>query len=553
MEKQKDTRDSFVKQAGILAAAGIISRIIGLLYRSPLTSIIGDKGNGYYSKAYNVYAIILLIASYSIPSAISKEISQRLALGQKKNADKFFKCSLFYVIVVGGAASIFAFSFSNILLQPNSAMVLRFFAPTIFFSGILGVFRGYFQARRTMVLTSISQIVEQVANAVMSIGMAYILISIMASNESSEALYGAIGSAIGTGSGVVISLLLMFFFVKKAHKKEKVEILTSSEDQNVMSYKMVIRQIILTVTPIILSTCIYNSSTVINQGIYSSYLRVIKKVSEEESSALYGIFAGKSVVIMNIPIALATAMAAAMMPSIAAAFIKGEIEDTKNKINKAINTTLIIAMPSACAFLFVAKPIVQILFPQKESLNMASGLLMCLSVSVIFFSISTITNAVLQATGRVNIPVKNAVISLILQTVVLVGLLLLTNLNLYSLAIASCVYSASMCVLNARSIKQYLGYKTDYVKTYGLPLLASVCMGIVVKVVYDFIVKNINKASFAVQIQLRSIFAFFIATLIGALVYFIVLVKIGGLTKQDMQGLPKGNKIVILAEKMRLI
>ena len=108
--------NSFVMQAGILAAAGIICKIIGILYRSPLTHVIGDEGNGYYTSAYEIYTIILLISSYSIPSAISKVIAQRLALKEYRNAEKIFHCALVYVVVVGGAASIHNLKGTGVLI-----------------------------------------------------------------------------------------------------------------------------------------------------------------------------------------------------------------------------------------------------------------------------------------------------------------------------------------------------------------------------------------------------------------------------------------------------
>ena len=162
-------------QAGILAMAGIISRIIGLLYRSPLAAIIGDEGNGYYTAAYAMYSIVLLISSYSIPSAMSKIISSRLALGEFKNAHKIFKCALVYVSIVGFVGSLILFLGADILAAGRSAVVLRFFAPTIFIFGFLGVLRGYFQAHKTMIPTSISQVVEQVFNALVSVGGALFL------------------------------------------------------------------------------------------------------------------------------------------------------------------------------------------------------------------------------------------------------------------------------------------------------------------------------------------------------------------------------------------
>lgn len=132
-------------QAGILAAAGIISRIIGLLYRGPLHSVIGDLGLGYYQSAYNYYTIVLLISSYSIPSAISKVIAQKLGAREYRNAHRLFKGALLYVLVVGGAASLLLFFGAGwFVATPEAILVLRTFAPTIFVYGILGVLRGYF-------------------------------------------------------------------------------------------------------------------------------------------------------------------------------------------------------------------------------------------------------------------------------------------------------------------------------------------------------------------------------------------------------------------------
>ena len=151
--KNNNTSSNFIKQAGILAMAGIIVRIIGILYRSPLVAIIGDKGNGYYNTAYVIYTIILLVSSYSIPSAISKVIAARLALGEHKNAHRLFIASFIYVTIMGTIGSLVCYFFADKLVGPGAAQVLRVFAPTIFLSGFLGTFRGYFQAYHTMVYT----------------------------------------------------------------------------------------------------------------------------------------------------------------------------------------------------------------------------------------------------------------------------------------------------------------------------------------------------------------------------------------------------------------
>ena len=181
-------KNNYLKQAGILAIAGILCRIIGILYRSPLTSIIGDEGNGYYTSAYNIYTIILLLSSYSIPSAVSKIIAEKLARKEYKNAQRIFRCALGYVFVVGGAASLFTFFGAGLFLEGEACVVLRVFAPTIFVSGFVGVLRGYFQAHGSMMQTSFSQIVEQILNAVVSILAAYALIGLVESKDTLKSL-----------------------------------------------------------------------------------------------------------------------------------------------------------------------------------------------------------------------------------------------------------------------------------------------------------------------------------------------------------------------------
>lgn len=183
---ENNKKSNFLVQAGILAAAGFISRIIGLLYRSPLTAIIGDLGNGYYQAAYNIYTIILLISSYSIPSAISKVIAQKLGVKEYRNAHRIFRCSVWYVLAVGGVASLFLFFGAGFLVDGAAIPVLRVFAPTIFLYGLLGVLRGYFQAHRSMVQTSVSQILEQIANALVSIGAALFLIHIFVPDSAAR-------------------------------------------------------------------------------------------------------------------------------------------------------------------------------------------------------------------------------------------------------------------------------------------------------------------------------------------------------------------------------
>lgn len=380
-------------QAGILAAAGIICKVIGILYRSPLAAVIGDEGNGYYSSAYEIYTIILLVSSYSIPSAISKVIAQRLALREYRNAQKIFRCAIGYVVVVGGLASLFTFFGAGILVGGNSVPVLRIFAPTIFFSGLLGVLRGYFQAHGTMVPTSFSQIVEQILNAVVSILAAFLLIKAVAGKDTTtQAVFGASGSAIGTGAGVLIALLFMFgiFLLNREYINQKTKRDRSSQ---LLTTGEVYKIIITMVTPVILSTFIYNCNTSLNLTIYTRIMEHVKGFSEVEAYTQYGLFSGKAKQIANIPIAIASAMSSAMIPGISGSFAQGDIAGTNRRIGTAIKTTMFLSIPSAVGLAVLAKPVTLLLYPQKASVDMVSWLLAALSISVVFYALSTISNA----------------------------------------------------------------------------------------------------------------------------------------------------------------
>lgn len=536
-------KDGFVMQAGILAMAGIVCRIIGLLYKSPLTGIIGDEGNGYYGFAYNIYTIILLVSSYSIPSAISKVIAQKLELKEYRNAHKIFRCALVYVVLVGGAASLFAFFGAGLLVKPNSVPVLRVFAPTIFLSGLLGVLRGYFQAHKTMMQTSVSQILEQILNAVVSIGAAYLFMQLAADkDDTTKAIYGAMGSALGTGVGVLAALLFMvgIYLMNKQFIRRRIERDVNHAQE---TDKEVFKLIVSVVTPFILSTCIYNLTTSLNQTLYTNIFMGLKGVAEEEASSAYGVFSIKAMTVVNIPVAFASAMSSAVIPSISGCYARGEKKETKRKIHQAIQTVMLISIPSAVGLCVLAKPVMAVLFPQKESLELASSLLRYMSVTVIFYGLSTLSNAILQGIGKVNVPVKNAAIALVLQTAVIVPLLIYTDLNLYCFVIATVIYSLTMCILNSHAMKKALHYKEDIAKTYISPLFAAVIMGAAAGGVYYGVYSLVP----------GNIVALAASIVVAVIVYFVILIKIGGVTEKELKALPKGTLLVRVAKKMHLM
>jgi stage V sporulation protein B len=562
---------NFIFQAGILAAAGIISSVIGLLYRGPLSGVIGDLGLGYYQSAYTFYTIILLISSYSIPSAISKVIAQRLAVKEYRNAHKMFMGSLYYVLVVGFLASLLLFFGAGLFVEDTAIPVLRVFAPTIFFYGILGVLRGYFQAHRSMLQTSCSQIIEQVANAVVSVGAAVLLIKhFMGTMEVpadeggqiTRAVYGAMGSALGTGAGVLVALIFMLI----AYYVSRQEILgrvASDTHERTEGYGLIFRTITLTVTPFILSTAIYNLSASINTKLYTDlfptlldrfaeagkmegFLGKIRLLPTDHISIMerWGAFSSKAQIISNIPIRFASAMASAMIPSIAQLAAAKERSACRSKIRLAMKVTMLIAIPCAVGLFVFSGPITLLLFPSSAAnLAVPQHSLMALSLSVIFYSVSTLNSSILQGLGKVNTPMWNAGIALIVQTILAFLLLLFTPLDVYSIAVANTVYSGLIAYLNQRSVHKAIRYSQEVRKTFFLPFVASLMMGLGAYGFYRVVLALTKSPRISVLPAIA----------LAAVLYFVFLLLLQAVGEHELLALPKGAFIVKVAKKMRLL
>ena len=305
------------------------------------------------------------------------------------------------------------------------------------------------------------------------------------------------------------------------------------------------------VTPFILSTCIYNLTTALNQTIYLRMMVKYKEMDVIAATTELGIFSTKAVTISNIPIALASAMSSAIVPTIASTYAQGSVKQTKKKIAYAIKVTMLISIPAAVGIGVLARPVMMVLFPQLESLELASRLLAGLAATVVLYGLSTLTNAALQGIGKVNTPVINAVIAIAVQTAVLVSILYYTDWGVYGVMAATVLYSLLMCILNNIFMRKYLGYKQEIDKTFARPVFCAVIMGAAAYGIYEGM--SYVLALFMESAYFMNLIAFGIAALIGAMLYFVLAVKLKAVKETDLKGLPKGQMIVKAAKKMKLL
>ncbi len=547
--EQKKKNSSFLVQGMILAAAGIVTRLIGIAYRIPVNNILGDEGQGFYGCAFSIYNIALLLTSYSLPLAVSKLVSARVSKKEYKNAMRIFKGALLFALIVGALVGILVFVCSdyiagNIMSLKFSAYALRVLAPGLFIVAIMGVIRGFFQGMGTMVPTALSQIVEQIVNAIVSIiGASYLLEMGKKAVESKKNpslpfAYGAAGGTLGTVSGALVGLLFLLavFAIFYPNLKRRIQ---KDKNRDLEGYGDVYKVLLLTIAPVILSTAIYNISETLDQGIFSNIM-VAQGHTEKETAELLGMFTGKYNTLINIPLAIANALGAALIPSLTATVATGSRRDINAKINMVIRFVMMIAIPCSVGFLVMAEPVLDLLY--SGNIEIPARMLQLGAITVVFYCLSTVTNAILQGVNKMTTPVKHGAISLGVHLVGLYIMLIAFKWEIYAVVAGNIIFSLSMCILNARALKKATRYKQEVSRTFITPLKAAAVMGVV-----TFIV------NFLIGLIAPKAITTLIALLFAVVTYGVALLKFGALTSDEIVALPKGTKIYKLLQKFHLI
>ena len=529
-----EKKGAVVKQAAFLMAAQLICSVVGLLYRSPLHLIMGDVGDGYYTYAYEWYTIILLISSYSIPMAISKVMAERLALGQYRNAQKVFHGALLYVLGVGGIGACVAFFGAPLFLTatPDAVLALRILAPTILLSGFLGCLRGYFQAQNNMMPTAISRVVEQILNAIMSVFAAWLLTRPYLGNENLTGKFGAAGGTIGTGSGVAIGIVFMLFMYMLNRKTYMAQI-ESDKTGKTESFADVFKVIFLMVTPIIFATCIYNATAI---------------VEAMDISRQYALFGYRFKPIINIPIALSSATSTALIPAVATAMASNNRKDARDKINECMLLSTFIAIPAAIGLCVLSYPVIRILYPTGD-VKGAAMLLSLGSISVVFYSLSTVTNGVLQGLGHPSVPVRNAAAALAINALAAFVTVRYLGMGATGVLLATVLYAYTVMTMNAVALKKFLGYEHDIKRLILQPLKAALVMGAVVGIIF-WVPYKLLPGVF--DRYLMSAVLTMVSVLIGVIVYAVIYTNSTGMTDAEIRRLPMGTKILVLLRKLHV-
>ena len=549
----------FVVQGSILAMAGILVRIIGMLYRMPLNDIIGKQGNGYYTSAYNVYNILLILSSYSMPVAISKMISSRLARGEYENCRRILRAGLLYATIAGGIAGCAlwfgADLFAGLMKTPFSSYALKTLAPTIWIMAYLGVLRGYFQGTGTMVPTAVSQILEQIVNAVVSVVAAGLLFQTGAAMNAARGAQnysyalGAAGGTIGTGAGAATAFI---FFVMLTLSKGRevlgeetapVHTADGSGRAKTESYGRLMYVLTITVLPIIVSSAVYNCSNVVDNFLFRL------GYTGEEIAVFWGAL-GQYQLLFNIPVAVSNALSSSLIPSLTRAVSSGNQEETNQRIAAAVRFSMLIAIPAAVGIGVLAEPVSNLLFAGEDN-SLLIRLTMAGALAVVFFSLSTVTNAVLQGLNRLDVPVRHAFLSLAVHIILVEVFLMIFHMGIFSVVFANILFAFMMCLLNGRSIARYAGYRQEYKKTVILPFVCSLLMGAAAWSIYKGLVFLCPALLSGGRLGMAVLVCPPVA--VSMAVYGVLLVKLKAINEKELKEMPMGTRLVRLCKWVRLM
>jgi len=521
-----NTKDSFVKQAAILAAATLFARLIGFLYRLPLTELIGDAGNALYGVGFQFYLFLLVLSSAGLPNTVSKMVSERLARGQYRNAQAVFSAAMGVAVVFGLAGSLILWGAAGFLAVlfgfPGSVYAIRAVAPAVFIVAVMAVLRGYFQGMNNSVPTAVSQVVEQFFNAAFKIFLAFIFI------DNIE--MAAAGATAATGIGAVLGLAVLLWIYKRVSRRVKRRI---ARDKNWETEKprALVKEVLRTAFPIIMGTAIYSIANFIDMAMVSHRMWASGAFSQLEIDVLYGQLTGKFVVMTTLPVSVSTALAIAVLPSIAGSTVTQDHDAVLGKIGKALRMSALISIPAAVGLGVMAEPLLALLFPNHPE---GAVLLQVGAVSVVFLSLVQVATGALQGMGRIMVPVAAAAAGALVKIPLNYILIAQPEINVLGAVISTvaCYFVAS--VINLGYMKWYTGIRYDCVGVFVKPAGAAAVMGLGCFVFYSVLM----------EIGLGNAIAVLGAVGVGVVIYFLTLAMMGGLKKEDVVRIPGLRRVV---------
>lgn len=540
MSGEKNTRkkETFMQGVVTIMFSQILIKVLGLIYTLYLTNRegFGDAGNAIYASGYQIYALLLTISSIGVPNAISKLVSERLAVGDNRGANKIFKVALATFGIIGACGTMLLFFGAHTIAYnwiqiPESELTLIALSPAIFFVSISSVMRGYFNGRKSLKTTARAQTLEQIFKTVLTI----VIVEIVAYVTSTSTEMMAAGANVATTVATFSSFVYLFIYYRMRRKEIGTEI-NQSVNYKYENVKTIVKRILMVSIPLTLSSIM----TSFNKNIDSFTVKRILNTYMTSSTAqtLYGQLAGKVDTVTNLPLAINIAFATALVPAISAAKAKNDKETATKRTSFSLLTSMLIGLPCVVGLIVFAQPILNLLYPKASD---GALLLQLISISVIFSILDQTINGALQGFGKVMVPAIALGIGCLVKLILNLVLLPIPELNVYGAAIGSIACHAVAFTIVFNVLKKYVKLDLPFKKFVIKPAIATGIMGVCSYTL--FLLLNViipgNKATI-------------ISMLFAVIIYILAVVALKIYNKEEIYMLPKGEKIYKILEKIKI-
>lgn len=540
-KKLKKTANSFMKNVVILIFSQLLIKVLGLVYKLVITNIpgFGDTGLGYYSAGYQIYALLLTLSSIGIPSVISKLVSERIAIGDTKGAQRIFKVAFKFFTTIGFILSIGLFLgadiiANNILNVPDVAYVMKVLSPAIVFVAMSAVLRGYFSGQQNMKPTSVSQTLEQFLNCVLSITFVYACIG-------KDTYIMAAAGNLSTTCAIVITFVYLIMYFKKNKLDTRNSIISPEKKK---SNKELLKIILGISIPITVSSLISVISGVIDTATVSNCMQIAyseavasKEELEQIAMSATGILS-KVDTLVSFPLAINLAFSTALTPAISEALAKKDKRTASRRLSFSFFASLIIILPCAIGFIALSEPILKMLYPTASE---GAGVFKIASISMILTAISQTLTGGLYGVNQSKIPAIAAGLGAVIKFILNMILISNPNIGIYGASISSFVYQVIVffiCynVMN-RCVNMKIKFKTHILK----PVISALGMGLVVFLVYRLFSGFLGNTISTI-----------ISIILGAISYCALILFTKTLKKDDIMMIPYGTKIYDVLVRIKI-
>lgn len=505
----------------ILGIAGLICKVVGVLYLIPLANLIGSEGLGVYNQVFPSYNLMLTISSAGIPVAISRMVAARMARGEARNPDRVFRAAFVMLGILGLVSTLLLLLFSDRLARatdtPDSRMGFLMIAPSLFLVCVLSAFRGYMQGRRRMWPTAISQLIEQVGKLGVALPLAYTW------TRAGGYPMGVAGALLGTSIAEAVALLYMsldYFFLRPQIRQAILQ-----DTAPVERYKRISRELLYTAVPISIGACIVPLAAAVD----SFMLVRLMKVYLDEQTALsnYGIYAGLVIALINAPTALAMAMSSNLVPAVSAKRAAGDMQGIRRDAAAGIRLAVVVGLPSSIGMSLLARPILTLLFGSRytpDQLLLGAQLLGISSLTIVSFTLVQATSGILQGLYKQRIPMYTLFIAVIVKIAINYTAVQDPAINIFGAPWASLACYIISAGLNIYYVAKYTGLKLDIKDLLLRPGLATFIMAIPVLVL----------SAWQQDIYAYNWLTLGLTLFIAVLFYFAAAFKLGAIKREDL-------------------